>query len=95
MPNSFSKFQSNLNFNLSINVNNIIPMEEINDYHSCNLGSGENLNIRKCGSARCKEFCTRFIPSDLVYSAALDRYFPCINLDFPNVANIRSPNGII
>ena len=52
MPNSFSKFLSNLKLTQSINVNNTIPMKEINDYRSCNLGSGENLNIRKCGSAR-------------------------------------------
>ena len=43
----FSNFQSNLNLNQSINVNNTIPMEKISDYHSCNLGSGENHNIRK------------------------------------------------
>ena len=69
-------------------------MEEINDYRSCNLGSGENLNIRKCGSARCKEFCTIFIPSDFIYSTTLDRYFPYINLDFPNVFNCKSQNVI-
>ena len=36
MPNIFSKMNSNLN--LSVNVQNLVPMEHINDYHLCNLG---------------------------------------------------------
>ena len=84
----------NSNINLSVNVQNLVPMEHINDYRLCNLGSGESLNVKKCGSKRCKEFCTRFIPSEFVYSASLDRYFPCINLEYPNVVNCKSQNVI-
>ena len=92
MPNIFSKMNSNIN--LSVNVQNLVPMEHINDYRLCNLGSGESLNVKKCGSKRCKEFCTRFIPSEFVYSASLDRYFSCINLEYPNVVNCKSQNVI-
>ena len=33
----------NSNLNLSVNVQNLVPMEHINDYRLCNLGSGESL----------------------------------------------------
>ena len=94
MPNVISKISNNSNLEFSININNIIPMEDISDYRLYKMGSGETLNIRKCGSARCKEFCPRFLPSEFVYSASLDRYFPCINLDFPNIVNCKSQNVI-
>ena len=47
-----------------------------------------------CGNKKRKEFCPRFIPSDFIYSASLDRYFPCINLDSPKVVNCKSQNLI-
>ena len=45
MPNIFSKMNSNIN--LSVNVQNLVPMEHINDYRLCNLGSSESLNVKK------------------------------------------------
>ena len=87
MPNTLSKFKSN--FNPSICVHNIFPMETINDYRLYNLGSGENLNVKRCNSKRCKEFCPRFIPSSFVYSTSLDRYFLCVNKEYPNVVNCK------
>ena len=94
MPNIFSKINSNLNFNLSVVVKDIIPFVHINDYRLRDLGSGASINVKKCNSNRCKEFCPRFIPSDFVYSVSLDRYFPCVNLEYPKVINCKSQNLI-
>ena len=73
MPNIFSKMNSNLNFNLSVVVEDIIPFVHINDYRLRNLGSGERVNVKRCGNKKCKESCPRFIPSDFIYSASFDR----------------------
>ena len=43
MPNIFSKINSNLNFNLSVVVKDIIPFVHINDYRLRDLGSGESI----------------------------------------------------
>ena len=56
----------NSNINLSVNVQNLVPMEHINYYRLCNLGSSECLNVKKCVNKRCKEFCTRFTPSEFI-----------------------------
>ena len=88
MPTVFSKnFQ--LNLTPIINSQNIIS-----DYRLHKLGNGESINVKTCGSNRCKEFCPRFVPSDFVYSSSLDRYFKCINKEFPKVVNCKSQNVI-
>ena len=50
MPNIFSKMNSNLNLNLSVVVEDIIPFVHINDYLLRNLGSGESVNVKRCGN---------------------------------------------
>ena len=94
MPNIFSKMNSNLNFNLSVVIDDIIPFVHINDYRLRDLGSGESINVKRCNNRQCKEFCPRFILSDFVYSASIDRYFPCVNLEYPKVINCKSQNLI-
>ena len=47
---------SNLNFNLSVVVEDIIPFVHINDYRLRNLGSGESVNVKRCGNKKVKSF---------------------------------------
>ena len=65
MPTVFSK-NSQLNLNPIINLQNIISLDRISDYRLYKLGNGESINVKTCGSNKCKEFCPRFVPSDFV-----------------------------
>ena len=95
MPNIFSKDNyNNLNLNPIVYLHNVVPLDHITDYRLFDLGNGEKINVSKCTSKRCKEFCPRFVPSDRVYSFSLDRYFDCINKEFPKVVNCKSQNLI-
>ena len=94
MPNIFSKMNTNLNLNLSFVFEDIIPFVHINDYGLRNLGSGESVNVRRCGNKKCKEFFPRFTQSNFIYRASLDLYFPCVNLDSPKVVNCKPQNLI-
>ena len=62
MPNIFSKMNSNLNFNISINLQNIVPMEHIYDYRLCNLGSGESRNVKSVVVQDVKSFVQDLYP---------------------------------
>ena len=63
--------------NSQLNLNPIINSQNIiSDYRLHKLGNGD--------------FCPRFVPSDFLYSSSLDRYFKCINKEFPKVVNCKS-----
>ena len=89
MPTVFSK-NSQLNLNPTINLQNIISLDRISDYRLFELGNGESINVKTCGSNRCKGFCPRFVPSDFVSSSSLDRYFKYINKELPKAVNCKS-----
>ena len=62
MPNVFSKNDNYMNLNLNpiVYLHNVVPLDHITDYRLFNLGNGEKINVSKCGSNRCKQFCPRF-----------------------------------
>ena len=92
MPNVFSKNDNNLNLNPIVYLHNVVPLDHITDYRLFNLGNGEKINVSKCNSNRCRQFCPRFLPSEFVYSFSIDRYFECINKEYPKVVNCKSQN---
>lgn len=93
MPNVFSK-NNNLNLNPIVQLHDVFALDHNTDYRLFNIGNGESINVSKCTSKKCKEFCPRFLPSDRVYSFSLDRYFECVNKEFPKVVNCKSQNVI-
>ena len=79
---------------LDIEIENILSDVIIVPYDKRDLGDGSLLNIHKCSSKRCIEFCPRFLPVFKVYSTITGRYINCINEDSQSLINCHSVNVI-